>query len=169
VTTLLSTLSILVALTGAITAVTKSFRVNILALWVSGIGLGLIFLVLGSEILAIAQWFFSTTTTLLILTYSLIMGDWLSPESEKSQWQEWILPILGASSFAGIIAIGLHDFEQWTLEISFEPVSVVQYGAQLLSHHPLVLLVLGFEILLTLVGIGVVGRPDWRDQSMGEA
>ncbi len=163
-TSLLCGLSILVAVMGAVTALSKSFRINVLALWLSGMGLGVMYLILGSEILAITQWFFSTTSTLLILTYAIVMGDWLNRETESLLWREWILPVCGAISFAGIIAIGLHDFEQWTLEISFEPVSVARYGSQLLAHHPLVLLVLGFEVLLTLIGVGVVGRADWTEK-----
>ena len=168
-TILLCSLSGFIAVAGIVTAATKNFRMNVLTLWLSGMGLGVMYLVLGSEILAIAQWFLATTITLVILTYALVMGDWLTPDTNHLPWREWILPICGAVSFTGIIAIGLHDFEQWTLDISFEPVSVSHFGAQLVSHHPLVLLILGFEILLTLIGVGVVGRGDWVTSKAGEA
>ena len=160
-TVLLCFLSVWVGITGFITAFSKKFRNSILALWLSSMGLGVMYLVLGSEILAITQWFFSTTTTLLILVYSLVMGDWLEESPAPTHWRAWILPICGALSFAGIIAIGLHDFEQWTLDISREPISATHFGAQLLSHHPLVLFVLGFETLLTIVCAGVISRADW--------
>lgn len=170
-TILLCVLSAWIGLMGVVAALAKKFKTSTLALWLGGMGLGVLYLVLGSEMLAITQWFFATTTTLVIFTYALVMGDELrqsAPRIPRMQWREWILPLCGASSFAGILAIGLHDFEQWTFDISREPISVAQFGAQLVSHHPMVLLVLGFEILLTLIGAGVISRPDWVSEN-GEA
>lgn len=146
----------------AISVFVRSFRISTLSIWAAGLVLGFIFLMLGSEVLAIGQWVFSTLTAFSFLVYSLLFGDLLESEKpSKSQWRGWIMPFFGAICFALIIGVGLHDFEQWTFELSMETFSLRDFGKQLVSSQPLTLVAVGIHILLVTIGFGVVARADW--------
>ena len=158
-------LSAVILILAAIAVFSRSFRTSTLSVWGSGMLLGFIFLYLGSEILALGQWMFSTLTAFSFLVHGLLFGDLLDQNPKtKVAWRSIIMPSLGAIAFALIIGIGIDDFEQWNFELAPEVFALKDFGKNLIEQHTLALIALAIQLVLATVGVGVVARADWIAQ-----
>lgn len=154
--------SVVILLLAGSAVFARNFRTSTLAVWGSGMLLGFVFLYLGSEILALGQWMFSTVTAFSFLVHALLFGDLLEDAPRpKLGWRKTIAPIIGAAAFALIIGIGIDDFEQWNFELSPEVFALKDFGKHLIEKHTLALVALSVQLVLAIVGIGVVARADW--------
>lgn len=149
------TICCIVAIGGAI-AVTllNSGRRSAIALWVSGLGVGGIYLGVGAEFLAVVQWIVSIMVGLLFVIYSVMFA----PRERVTNWMEYVLPFLMGLSF--IVVVWMNTQAVIPLDQKFlEEFSLKQLGTILLERHILPFEILGLLLFLVIVGVGANERP----------
>lgn len=159
-----------IALGGALAATLLSdIRRAILAVWITGLGVGGLYLSLGTELLAVVQWVLSTLIAVASVFYAVLFGEYGVSDSRpfSKKLLSAALPfalglgfvtvlVIGARSFPGLIALGLHG--------ATPPGPVQQdlaaVGRGLADDHLLALELLALTLFLVIVGGGVIVRPE---------
>ena len=154
---------IAIILASALTATfVRHIRRAILALWVTSLGVGGLYLTMGAEFLAIIQWMISTLTTLSFIFFSVMFGEYNSAtakENRKDILRIGLAIALGVG-FTAIIALGSRPLIEGLLLMPREDIDLSLLGKQLTEDHFLSLEVLALTLFLVLVGGGVIARSE---------
>ena len=155
-----------ITIAGAVAATfMDDVRGAILALWISGLGVGGLFLSSGAEMLAIIQWIIATLGVLSFVFYAVMFGEYHLKDTRplKPKVISAILPVLGGSAFTALIWVGTRDLPGLT-EASPAPQDMAALGKLLTENHLVSLEILGLSLLLTIVGAGVIARTEGGGQ-----
>ena len=155
-----------ITIAGAVAATfMDDVRRAILALWISGLGVGGLFLSSGAEMLAIIQWIISTLGVLSFIFYSVMFGEYHLKDTRplKPKLISVILPVLGGSAFTALIWTGTRDLPRLSEGVA-GPQDMAALGKLLTENHLVSLEVLGLSLLLTIVGSGVIARTEGGGQ-----
>lgn len=167
--------SISVLTASAVAALTPRMRTSILALWISGLGMGCIFLTLGAETLAVVQWIASTLVATALFFFAVMFGEYERKEGffsidgkkirlDRARALSFFVALLLAAGFSIMILFGSSPLTPEMLSLPKEKSDLTFLGATLVKDHLLSLEVLSLTLFLILVGGGVIARP----QSQGE-
>lgn len=139
----------------AVAAISDQLRVSALALWVCGLGVGGVYISLGAEFLAVLQWIVSSLVGIGFVLYSLLFGK----EEEKRDWLKTVPAFLIGLVFIFAISLVSSDL---TGKPNSNPdsVTIVELGKNLVSGEFVSLIILSLTLLMTVIGSGVVSRPD---------
>ena len=154
---------IVVILGSALTATfVRHIRIAILALWVTSLGVGGLYLTMGAEFLAIIQWMISTLMTVSFIFFSVMFGEFNSatPRENKRDILRLGLAVVIGLSFTAIIGLGSKPLVEGLLLIPREDVDLSALGRRLTEDHFLSLEVLALTLFLVLVGGGVIARSE---------
>jgi len=137
-----------------------------LALWVSGLAIGGLYLALGAEVLAIVQWILSTLGTMSFLFHSVMFGEY-GTQAAPARGRGWISaigPLLAGGAFGWIVLLGFGQFsEKMNLGFWAEAVPIqglAEMGSSLSGKHLLSVEILGLTLFLVIVGVGVIARAE---------
>lgn len=151
---------------GFIAAWAQNKRTAILALWMVGVWIGAAFLSVGAEFLALVQWISSTVIVLSFVFFALMFGEFEAPKAPAKGGVPWILAVPVAASWLTLIGVAASGLgSDLAAESTAQP--LVEMGRQLLSEHWVAIEVLGILLFLSIVGAGVVARPDQADDRGG--
>lgn len=160
----------MIALVGAFLATfLYDVRGSILALWVTGLGVGGLFLSMGAEVLAIILWIVSTLVAISFMFYAVTFGEYGIRDSRpwKNRLIAAILPVLCGGLFVTLIWLGSKDLvgDHFARAVTLkEPIENLQIlGEKISKDHLLALEILGLCLFLVVVGTGVVSRPEVID------
>lgn len=133
-----------------------------LALWLTGLGMGGIYITIGAEVLAIVQWIVSTLVAVSFVFFSVMFGEYQNtvPLLKNKRVLSYVLaPALGVA-FASVIWLGSRSFLEDLSAIPTDGSDLKALGKSLVEDHLLSLEVLALTLFLTLVGGGVIARPE---------
>ena len=145
----------------------KSVKKSVISLWITGFSTGAIYLWAGVEYLGIIQWILGTLGAICFLFYApMLPEDLLSKAESKIRW-EWLL----VSSGVIAILIGIVFFAaqaggaggqngKTMFQIRFFEQSLASLGKELATDQFITLELLGFSLLITLVGASLLSRPE---------
>lgn len=135
-----------------------------LALWMTGLGVGALFLGLGAETLGIAQWILSTLIAITFVFYSVMFGEYEGAQRElpRLPWLAWAATIsLGAGFVAVLWFASRHlDLFAGLTAAQVDRGALVALGRSIIENHLISLELLGLTLFLVMVGVGVVARPE---------
>lgn len=159
-----------IALGGALTAtVVQGMRRATLALWITGLAMGCLFLTMGAETLAILQWIISTLVAIALFFFAVMFGEYESEKCEHVPFYKTLNRKMVASgiiatvvglAFAAIIYLGASDFPVSQTPAPAQGNDLASLGKVMVENHILTLEVLALTLFLVLVGGGVVARPE---------
>lgn len=160
----------IIALGGALTAtVVQGMRRATLALWITGLAMGCLFLTVGAETLAILQWIISTLVAIALFFFAVMFGEYESKKDEQVPFYKTlnrktvvsaiIATVIGLA-FAAIIYLGASDFPASPTPAPAAGNDLASLGKVIVENHILSLEVLALTLFLILVGGGVVARPE---------
>ena len=170
---MISELCVIITLSSAmLAAFIADLRTALLWLWVTGLGMGGIYLSLGAEVLAVLQWVVSTLVAVGSIYYSAMLGEYGEPQPAPGEpkgpapWRT----IIGSAVLPGIVGSGflvwiyLGSSKQFLKmqesSTVLPPLNLQGLGQTLIGDHILSLSVLGLTLFMILVGGGVLARPD---------
>lgn len=146
--------AIITIVSGACAVMAPTLRTTALSLWICGLGVGSLFLGMGAEYIAVAQWILSTLVSVSFVFYSVLFGE--VKKKEK--------PVKVASGIAcGLLFIGVINFGFQDLPIQSSgvtPLKLGEFGISLISDHFLSIKVLALTLMMAIVGAGVISRPE---------
>jgi NADH:ubiquinone oxidoreductase subunit 6 (subunit J) len=160
--------SAIALISSGVAAWAKSMRQAVLALWIVGLCCGAVYLSVGDEAVAVVQWIVSTLVAVAFLLYSAMLGE-MEVTKKKSDVRKknnekdavlQLLPLALGAGFAGIVYLGSGGMPKEFFDVPTQASDLLSVGRALLDRHFLSLEVLGLLFLLTLVGGGVVARPE---------
>ncbi len=140
----------------------KTFRLSVFSIWLSGIILGVTFLLLGGEWLALLQWLISCSVGILFLVFGTVTGEAEIKVSNPANRRGLILASLGTLMFGGMLGLALMGLVDWGGEFKAQDTTAAQIGLALVRTHPLTVFVLGFLAVISIIGIGTMTRADWK-------
>jgi NADH:ubiquinone oxidoreductase subunit 6 (subunit J) len=160
-----------VAVGAAIAAAAFSdLRRAVLALWVTGLGVGGIYLSLGAELLAVVQWSVSTIAAISFFFYATLFGE-LGVADDRPARQRalaCVLPGAAGLAFAVVVVVSAQRLLGWTISDLVEAAqpaenqTLARMGRRLVEGHLPALQVLGFLLFLVVIGAGALARPEVR-------
>ncbi len=165
-----------IALGGALTATAvQGMRRAILALWITGLAMGCVFLTVGAETLAILQWIISTLVAIALFFFAVMFGEYESEKREHAPFYKTlnrkmvvsaiIATVIGLA-FAAIIHLGASDFSIAQTPAPASGNDLASLGKVIVENHILSLEVLALTLFLILVGGGVVARPESTENDL---
>lgn len=157
----------LITLGGALVAtVAGDVRLSVLALWVSGLGAGGVYLSMGAEFLAVIQWLISTLVAISFIFYAVTYGEYGTPDSRSKSKRviAAIFPMLLGGAFAAVLWLGTRHLPSADAFHPAPGLNLVGIGKALVSRHLLSLEILVITLFLVLVGAGMVARPELEEQ-----
>jgi NADH:ubiquinone oxidoreductase subunit 6 (subunit J) len=142
-----------------------NMRQAVLALWVAGLGVGAMYLTVGSEFLAIVQWIISTLVTLSFVFFAVMFGEYNAPKARHSGINILLtsLSVALGFCFAAVVWLGSKDLPDnfHVPPTGGNDLEVV--GRTLTQNNLLSLEVLALTLFLVLVGGGVIARSEGGD------
>lgn len=147
-----------------VAAFAKSFRLVILALWAAGLGAGGLYLTLGAELLAIVQWIVSTLVALSFVFFAVMFGEYARPKGTPAL-RGGLFMLAGALLTIAIpcaLWLGGSAVSEEMLTPPTAGNDLASLGASLVREHFIALEILALTLFITLVGGGVIARPDTR-------
>lgn len=150
-------------ISGALAIGLRTARTSILLATLAGFFSGAGFLSLGAEYLAITQWLVCGISALGLLFFEMMFGNEM-PWSKKTKQYDLILALLAAVSICGIFLYAvLGDFTSEGLSLrldqSLSAASMGDLGIVMTRKFFIVLQIVGFLLLVAIVGSGVLARP----------
>lgn len=147
-----------------VAAFAKSFRLVILALWAAGLGAGGLYLTLGAELLAIVQWIVSTLIALSFVFFAVMFGEYSRPKGAPVLRGGLFMAAGGLLTIAVPCALWLGGsaVPEELLTLPTAGNDLASLGASLVQEHFIALEILALTLFITLVGGGVIARPDSR-------
>lgn len=149
----------------------SDIRKAVLALWITGLGAGGLFLSVGAELLAVVQWIVSTLVAISFIFYAVMFGEYGMPDlrPKPKRYTSLGVSVLLGAAFAWVIWLGAHQLPGATL---IEPIlpenttaqSMLALGKSIAEEHLLSLEILGLTLFLVIVGSGVIARPEGSEQ-----
>ena len=144
-----------------------------ISLWIASLALGGLCLGMGAELLAVTEWIVSTLVVISFIFYSVMFGEYGMTDRRVTSKKilAAVMPCLAGVAFAGMIWLGgrhltgLNSIEPIQIPnvAKVEPASgeyVTILGKTLAEGHLLSLEVLALTLFLTVIGSGVIGRPE---------
>ena len=135
-------------------------RSSAILLQFSGVFLGGIYLSLGSELMAFAQWICSGALGLVLLFYVSLVGD----QAEEARWGRRGLALLVSLAFGCVLIFGTRELPASRNET---PLSLGDLGRSMVREHFVATSGLLVLLLILAVGAGMIARP--RKEDEGEA
>ncbi len=138
----------------------------ILALWVTGLAIGGVYLSVGAELIAVVQWIISTLVAISFIFYAVMFGEYGVGDSRSfsSKLLSSLLPILVGGAFAAMLWMGVRETALKSIRAAeVEAGTSETLGMLMAGHHFLSLELLGLTLFLTIVGAGVIARPEEKD------
>lgn len=151
----------------AVAAFSGDIRHAILALWVTGLAVGGLFLSLGAELLAIIQWIVSTVVAISFVFYAVTFGEFgVQDARPRMKRITSLVASLGIGGlFSYMIGIGTQSLvpppSTGATVAGKSYISIL--GQKLAEEHLLSLEVLALTLLVVIIGSGVVARPEVID------
>jgi len=158
----------LTLISAAVASFSSAERRSITALWFASIGVGGIYLSLGAEMLAIVQWIVATLSAVAFHFFASLFGE----ERESRPRSQLLVPVLGGASLLAILLIGaLSGGPESISAFSLGPIAesvanppsgqrAVDLGYRLIGDHLVSLEILGLCLFISILGAGVISRPD---------
>ncbi len=133
-----------------------------LLLWVAGILQGVLFLVSGSEVLAVLQWLQASFFGFLTLIYLTVLGG--GSELPQFELKRVFGPVLLSIGFGGVLWEGLAatSLQIQTIVEENQLTRMNEVGKALVMKHFLLIPVLAVFSLVAVVGIGQMTRPETK-------
>jgi len=126
----------------------------------SGLVLSLYFLVLGFELLALANAFFVVASTIVIHLYASLYGTRHIAEAERQTSRgDWIHAIGTFLVLAAVIAFSISELEP-KAELN-EELGISDFISIFLATFPELTVILGFILFLLILTAATLGRPAW--------
>lgn len=157
------TLSFVLLGSAFVAAWARDLRVAVLALWISGIACGGVFLERGAEFLGVCQWILSTLVAVVGFFYAIFLGEFgvktARPKGRTFSalvmsvcWMSILIFAVRESIWKGA---GTHDSRAWTYlpALDFSPQQGISSLGQVIVEENL----LGFEILILMVFMAILG------------
>lgn len=145
-------------------ALLPGLRAAVLSLWVAGLSGGALFLSLGAEAIAVTQWVISTLGAFSLIFYSVMFGEYHPGTKRSAPVHPWRILVMGALSVGVLVIVSLAaESSVGSVPVNAPAqaaLSLDDLGGALAGRHFLALEVLGILLLLTLVGGGVMARPE---------
>lgn len=159
-------------LSGVLAISLKTARTSILLATLAGFLSGAGFLSLGAEYLAITQWLVSGISALGLLFFEMMFGNEM-PWSKRTKQFDLILALLAAVSICGVFlfaVLGGLTFDGLSLRVdqSLTAASMGDLGIVMTRKFFIVLQIVGFLLLVAIVGSGVLARPSDRGRAGSE-
>lgn len=130
-------------------------RRAVLALWLSGVSVGGVFLFFQIELLAVTQWIVSTLIAMGFLFYERIFRE----KPDSISFSSLVVPVSVAICFFTILWLTLRSVAPEISQANLSSYSLgKKLGDVLSQRHLLSLEVIGLSILLVIVGAGVISR-----------
>lgn len=157
--------SVFVIVLSLIAAFSRSTRLSILALWLTGLFVGALSLTAGAELLAVVMWVLSTLVAISFVFFAVMFGEYKGFSDKVPRYPP---PLRGGTLFAAAIAVSFaFGLIQWAGTNSVVPVvggglagnDLAGIGQRLLKDHVVSLQVLSLTFFLVLVGVGVIASP----------
>ena len=143
-------------------------RAAVLWLWVAGLAVGGVFLAMNAEVLAVIQWVVSTLVALAFIYYAVMLGEYGIEDgrSSRARMIQCLVPVAMGLSFVGMLAFGAGSkFFSSIQETGVLPLQNAEgVGRRLTGEYLLAVELLGLTLFLSIVGSGVLGRPDVREE-----
>jgi len=151
----------LVIFSAVVATLARSLRIAGFSLWICGLGVGGIYLSLGAEFIAIFQWIVATLTGLMFVFYSILLGG----REQSISWTKFLLVVGLGVTFLWITWLCVQTVPAWESPL-FKSEGLVALGERLIQEHLLPLEILAITLFLTIVGSGVIARPESDDDRM---
>ena len=129
-------------------------RSGIVSLWGCGLGVGGIFLSFEVEFLAILTWCVSSVVAAMLLYLVALFGE----SKKSSSLKRWIPGVGVLVVSALILLLGSKNLDSGLVEIRSSDLYLL--GTELIQGQFIALEVLLLTLFLTIVGTGVIMRPD---------
>jgi NADH-quinone oxidoreductase subunit J len=151
--------AVLALLSAAFATLSQNLKYSILCLWITGLGIGAIFLTINAEFLGIIQWIISTLVAISFIFFAVMFGDFGSNERRQRRpiyLSVWSLLIgMGFSAVIWLATSGLPVRE--TTE-KFTEIDIKKIGMGLVNTHFLALEVLTMSLFIVLIGCGSITK-----------
>jgi NADH-quinone oxidoreductase subunit J len=156
-----------IALGGACVAtLVGELRRAVLALWVTGLAVGGIYLTLGAELLAVIQWLIATLVAISFTFFTVTFGEAKADRGPTLRRFARAAMALGlGGAFAAVAWLGAGTVSTESLAAPEVGNDLVAIGRAVTDEHLLALEVLALTLFFVLVGGGVVSRPEERGQA----
>lgn len=135
-----------------------------LLLWLIGLFQGVVFLLNGSEILALLQWIQSSVFSLLMLIYLVILGD--GREDADFKGSAIVVPAFLSAGFGYTLYSGIKESGAFLslLDQGNIALRLGDLGRELMQKHFLLVPALTLFSLLAIVGVGQMTRPEEKSR-----
>jgi NADH:ubiquinone oxidoreductase subunit 6 (subunit J) len=139
-------------------------RRAVLALWITGLAVGGVYLGLGAELLAVVQWIVSTVVAISFIFYAVMFGEYGLGDERPPLRRAFtaVLPMLLGLAFMGVVWLGTQDLA--APEAGAGGPGLARLGQLLMQEHFISLEVLGLTLFLMIVGSGVIARPERKTE-----
>jgi NADH:ubiquinone oxidoreductase subunit 6 (subunit J) len=161
----------------ALAVILRDIRRASLAVWVAGLGVGAIEMSLGAEALAVSQWVLSTVALVVFILFAVSFGEYRFDSEKKpaagavlSEGRFWRLarvagPALLGFAFMGVVVFGYVPLEKRGAlpappQVAPAATDLGAIAGSLLRENFVALEAVGLLLFLTLVGAGMVARPE---------
>lgn len=160
---LYSSFGIVITLASCVAAFGTNTRVRLLSTWIASLTLAFLFLALQSELLAFTLSLTSSVVTWVLITQTLVFGDFESTPSSPLGWRRQILPATAALMIVGIVYLATPSplLEQLAMP-EFTHIQLTELGSVALSRFFLFSVIVSAASAGAVVGIGMVARSEWR-------
>ena len=153
-------------------------RKAIMSLWLTGLGVGGLYLLMGAELLAIVQWVVSTLVAMGFLFYAVMFGEYGLGDSRPplKRAAAAFFPTLLGAGFVAVLWYGASELKGFT-DIQPEAfrtsgmtaqnlgeTNLTLLGRVLADEHLLSLEILALTLFLVVLGSGVVARPEEKQK-----
>lgn len=152
---------------GLFTAFEKNISRAILALWLTGLSVGCLYLSLGAEVLAIIQWVLSTILALAFVYFSVMFGEFSNKTknnfdeqvySRRKFFLKFGLSLLVALGFLWLTWLASKKIPMNHLIIPKQGHDLKALGQVIIADHLQSLEVLILTMFLVLIGSGAIVR-----------
>lgn len=154
----------------------------VFAFWVTGLGVGSIYLILGAEWVAVIQWIVSTLATMNFIFFSVVSGEFYADKKFRLPYHKKIhtfkfqkfrehclLTVLAwflGAAFVGTVVFCVKKIVFLPQELPYSGENDLNLiGRVLTQEYLLSLQLLGVLMLITLVGSSVIACSDKEDAS----
>lgn len=140
-------------------------RRSTLALWVTGLMVGGLYMTLGAELLAVLQWILSTAIAISFVFFAAMFGEYgqRSPRFDRHKTLAAVMGFALAVLIVTVLAIGLRgeplDANLGVNIATADHTDLMEVGRVLADKHFASLEVLAVTLFVAVVGAGVISRP----------
>lgn len=138
-------------------------RYAILALWGMGLWTGVAYLAAGAEVLALLEWILSSVSTLSLVFFSLLFGEFTASERERTDRAgvPWFLALPTVLGFGAWMFLASPQADLPDALAAQSTSQLAEMGKRLIEEHWLASEVVGALLFISVVGAGIIARPDF--------